>query len=159
MSTPIVTTIEAPKKLPKSLCRETLAKIGAYILEGLTEDEACIMAEFPLGDFKELRQNHQVLSTYLDKMNIEFKRKHLREVNAKKSDKNSIWMLENLRPEQFGGKKRPGGDSVNAIAAIIKAIRQGNDSLPVNIQDANYTIKPGGTGPVGQELTPAGVLK
>lgn len=129
--------IEVPNKLPRALHRDKLAEIANYVLEGLSEDEACVLSGFPPKAFKEIKQSNEGVSMYLQKKAIEFKRKHLKIINEKRNDKNSMWLLESLRPEEFGVKKKSGGTTVNVIGAIIKDIRQANE-LPVKAQDVTY---------------------
>lgn len=109
----------------------TLKEIGSYLLEGLTTDEACVLASVDHARFKEFLKTNTVLQTFINKKNIEFKQKHLREIQGKRSDKTSMWMLENLRPEEFGSKKKTGDTTINIVGAILKDIQQSNDMLPV----------------------------
>lgn len=142
MSTPTVENeIEVPKGLPKALHRDKLAEIANYVLEGLSEDEACVLSGFSPKVFKEIKQSNEGVSMYLEKKKIEFKRKHLKIIGEKKSDKNSMWMLEALRPEEFGAKKK-GNTTVNVIGAIIKDIQQSDDLL-VKTQNESVAQKRG----------------
>ncbi len=126
--------IEVPGKLPKNLHKDMLVKIADYVLEGLSEDEACILSGFPPKDFKEIKQKNHDVAMYVQKKKIEFKRKHLRLVGAKGNDKNSMWLLEALLPEEFGTKRKGGDTTVNVIGAIIKDVQMANE-LPVKGQD------------------------
>lgn len=135
MQSPDVELVELPRRLPSSLHRDKLKEIGCFILEGLSEEEACILSGVSPSLFKELKQTHSVVAEYLMKKNIEFKRKHLAAIAGHRTDKNSMWMLENLRPEEFG-KKKGGDTTVNVIGAIIKDIRSTSDGLSVTDVEA-----------------------
>lgn len=145
-----VQLVEVPKRLPAALHRDKLKEIGNFILEGLTEEEACILAGFSPALFKEIKQTHETVALYLWKKNIEFKRKHLNSISDKRTDKNSMWILENLRPDEFG-KKKTGDTTVNVVGAIIKDIRSANDSFPVKDVDAFVGAKK-------NDITPEGAL-
>jgi hypothetical protein len=154
MSTAVELAIEPPKKMPANLHRDKLLDIGNLVMEGLSEEEACVLAGFPPKLFKEIRTTNEGVALFLEKKKIEFKRHHLRNVSAKQNDKNSMWLLENLRPEEFG-KKKPGGEGTgNLIGAIIKEIRQNSAVLPVKIHEGTYTTKDA----EGRELDPRSVL-
>ncbi len=153
-----VELVPVPEGLPEKIHPDKLAEIGGFILDGLSEDEACVLAGYPAKQLKVLKQNFEKVALYLEKKKIEFKRKHLKTINGKVGEKTSMWMLENVMPEQFGGKRK-GADpgAVDALAAIINAVRSANNTIPVKIQDAEYTTK-NTTGAEGRELKPESIL-
>ncbi len=134
MSTTEETQIEIPKGLPRTLHKDKLVEIANYVLEGLSEDESCVLAGFDPGAFKEIKQNNAQVAMYLHKKAIEFKRKHLRTIGAKPNERNSMWLLESLRPEEFGSKKKSGDTNINIIGAILKDV-QANNELSVKAQE------------------------
>jgi hypothetical protein len=138
--------------------KETLAQICENILLGMTEREACILAEFPYASLQIFKEQSEDLRELLEKKEIEFKFNHLKEIQKSKSEKSSMWVLEKLRPEVFAGK-RPGGEgpTINIISTIIKEIQNGNQGLVrisrgAKIRDAHES------NPAGK-LVGAGLLK
>lgn len=141
LSTEAADAAEVPGGLPVIIHRNQLLKIGNYIMEGLSEDEACILASIKPKVFQELKKAHENIAIFLEKKRIEFKRKHLLAIHARSSDKNSMWLLEALRPEEFGAKKKVGDTTINVIGSIIKDIQKGNDT-PVVRDIIAETINP-----------------
>lgn len=131
MATENLEQIIVPEDLPPSLSKRKLSAIGGFIEEGLSEEEACIMVGFSPVLFKELKQKNEGIHIFLEKKKIEFKRAHLKTIATKSSDKNSMWILEHLRPDEFGSKRNSGNTTVNVIGAIIKDIQKNNDGIEV----------------------------
>ncbi len=107
--------------------KNLLIQIGSYMLEGLTEDEACIMIGFPTVKLHSILENDESVRNFIDKKKVEFKHKHLKVIATKSSDKNSMYILEKLRPDEFGNKRSSGDTTVNIISAIIKDIQNGSE--------------------------------
>ena len=105
--------------------KEQLAKIGGYILEGLSEDESCIFLEISPRDLHEAKEKNESVRQYLERMAITFKQVHLKEIAKNKSEKNSMWLLEKLRPLEFGSKQITNPTTVNIIRTIINSIQNG----------------------------------
>lgn len=109
---------------------ETIVKICEYLLIGMSEKESCVMASFPYQSFIEQKELSQELRETIERKAIEFKFNHLKEIQKNKSEKNSMWILEKLRPDEFAGKKPTGeGTTVNIINAIIKDIQNDNQGI------------------------------
>lgn len=140
------------------LPRESLMRIGSYIIDGLSEDEACIMEGIEPEHFREQKKRNKNISMFLEKKKIEFKHKHLITIKTRSTDKNSQWLLENLRPAEFGVKKKVADEAVDVVGKILKEIQQNNHNIPIKIHDAEYKQSdggsPGGTG----KLSPGQVL-
>jgi hypothetical protein len=110
--------------------KDTLHSICLYILNGMTEREACVLADFSYNELQNLKEESKTLREIIEKKHIEFKLNHLKEIQKNKSEKNSIWMLEKLRPEEFGAKARGSeAPTVNIINAIIKDIQNDNQGI------------------------------
>lgn len=124
------TTTEQP--LPTLPTEAELKSIGDYVIDGLSIEEACILTGFPVKDMKIIQANSPGIEDFLMKKQIEFKHNHLKEMRKKPSDKNSQWLLEKLRPNEFGPSKNlpPAGTNINIIGAILKDIQQ-KDSAPI----------------------------
>lgn len=140
---------------------EFLKKMGEYLLEGLSEDEACILIGVDPAEFREKKEKNEEVRLFVEKQRIEFKRTHLKEITTKRSDKNSQWLLEKLRPEEFGNKKQTDGTTVNIIGAIVKAIQNGKDNkdiITVQSETVHNGDKESNESNTAQ-LSVAGVLK
>ena len=122
--------------------KDILLRIGGYILEGLSEDEACTLAGFSPMVFHKIKEKDPEIRLFLQKQWIQFKHAHLKEINSKKSEKTSMWLLEKLRPEEFGSQRRGPEVQVNVMSAIIRDIQ--NDPKNANIIELPRTIT-GGT--------------
>jgi len=101
--------------------KDQLVEIGKYILQGLSQDEAAILINVNPAD---LRESPSV-KNFLEKQAIEFKLAHLKEIQAKKSSNSSQWLLEKLRPDEFGSKAKDTGTNINIISQIIHSIQNG----------------------------------
>ncbi len=112
------------------ISKDTLTDIGVYILEGMSEREACVLAGVSFSDLQDTKEVSDVARNFIEKKFTEFKHNHLKEIQKNKSEKNSQWLLEKLRPEEFGSKPRgEGGVQVNIIGAIIKEIQNDNEGI------------------------------
>jgi len=107
--------------------KDNLEKIGKYLLEGLSEDEACIMCDVDPSDFRKIKEGDIVIRKYIEKKVVDFKHIHLQTIQTKKSEKNSQWLLEKLRPEEFGTKVNKNPTTVNIISQIIKNIQNNEE--------------------------------
>ena len=106
------------------ITKEQLEKVGTHILEGMTERESAILADVSWAELQETKESSQNARDFLDKKTIEFKSNHLKEIQKNKSEKNSQWLLEKLRPDEFGSRVRPqSGPTINIIGAIIRDIQ------------------------------------
>lgn len=105
-----------------------LFNIGDYILQGLSEKESCILSDVNYDDFLQEKESNEVTRTFLEKKKVKFKQVHLEAIQKTKSDKNSMYLLEKLRPEEFGSKPKGEGTTVNIINAIMKEIQNDNTS-------------------------------
>lgn len=107
--------------------KDKLALIGKYILEGLTEEEACILSDVKVEDLNLLKEKNEPVREYIAKCRVNFKYAHLSEMQKKKSDKTSQWLLERLRPEDFNISARSRNTTtVNVIGTIIQQIQNDN---------------------------------
>lgn len=117
--------------MSKPIDTKILALIGKYILEGLTESEACLMSDAKLEDLDILKENNEKIRDFIEKQKVKFKYSHLQEMQTKKSDKTSQWLLERLRPEDFSTQKSKSATTINIIGTIIKQIQQ--DDRPTQL--------------------------
>jgi len=102
-----------------------LDAISGYLLDGLTLDEACILTGYPVADMRYWKVEKPSIVDLFDKKVIEFKHKHLRQMTISPSEKNSQWLLEKLRPSEFGPPKmaiQP--PAINLVAQFVKNIQE-----------------------------------
>jgi len=110
--------------------QDTLTKIGIFILDGMSEAEACILSNVSYLELQEKKNDNEIIRNFLEKKFTEFKYNHIQEIQKSKSEKNSQWLLEKLRPDEFGSRaKQPDGPTINIISAIIKDIQNDNQGL------------------------------
>jgi len=102
---------------------EKLKAIGEYLLKGLTEQEACVLVDIPWTTYFRQKENDEPTRIYIEKLVVKFKLKHLEVIQKTSSEKTSMYLLEKLRPEEFGNKKQTEGPTINIISAIIKSIQ------------------------------------
>lgn len=119
-----------------SITKEKLNSVGLYILEGLSEREACILSDISYIDLQDLKENQSIVRDFIEKKHIEFKHAHLKEIQKHKSEKNSQWMLEKLRPDEFGTKGKNPDAPVNIISMIINQIQNEDQGI---VRDTRYT--------------------
>lgn len=111
---------------------EQTRALGSYLLDGLSIKEACILTGFPFPTLKALLREDSLLSEFIQKKEIEFKHKHLRQITSKPTDKNSQWILEKLRPGEFGSKVAPPSTAnINIVNTIVKDIQQKGTSQDI----------------------------
>lgn len=107
--------------------KDSLEQIGSYILNGMTEREACILAEVRHSDLQNAMEQSEIARNFIERKNTEFKLNHLQEIQKNKSEKNSMWLLEKLRSKEFGSKAGQGeGPTINIINSIMKEIQNEN---------------------------------
>jgi hypothetical protein len=107
------------------IAKENLNELGVFLLEGMSEPEACILAGINFQELQLAKEGSDIIRDFIEKKQTEFIRNHLVEIQKNKSEKNSMWMLEKLFPDRFGTKVRGGGDNntINIIGTIIKQIQ------------------------------------
>lgn len=114
----------------QNITKEKLQDIGTHILNGMTEREACILADVSYNELQLMKEGNDIVRQFIEKSHIQFKEAHLKEIQKNKSEKNSMWLLEKLRPEEFGSRARSSeGPTINIISQIIKEIQ--NDTQPI----------------------------
>ena len=114
--------------MSKAIDKNSLSMIGRFILEGLSESEACIMADARLEDLISLKEKNEDIREFIDKSKVQFKYSHLQEMQTKKSDKTSQWLLERLRPEDFATGRSRMATTINVIQTIIQQIQNDDNS-------------------------------
>ena len=116
---------------------EQLEKISTYILDGMSEKEACTLTGVSWVDLEEKKETDDLAKKLIEKKHIQFKYNHLKEIQKTKSERNSMWMLEKLRPDEFSGRGKGGdGTTVNIISAIINEIQNEDQGI---VRNTRYT--------------------
>jgi len=110
--------------------KDHVQAIGRYIIDGMSDKEACILAEVPYSEFTELLEINEDIREYFEKKRVKFKHNHLQEIQSRKSDKSSQWLLEKLRPDEFGPKTKANTQpTINIISQFISDIQ--NENAPI----------------------------
>ena len=123
------------------LTPEIFQQIAQYITDGLSPKEACILAGIPREETRKILKIPE-LANFIEKKKIEFKYNHLQKINRDNSAKTSQWLLEKLRPEQFGSsRKNVGSQHVDIFAAIIKNIQKSSEN-PIEVLEGKRTYLP-----------------
>lgn len=125
---------------PKKLTVDKLKEICNFLLKGMNEKESCILASFPYADYL-IAKKDETIRLLIEQTNVKFKLTHIEQIEKTKSDKNSMYLLEKLRPEEFGPKSK--GDTaptINIISAIIKDI-QNDPEQSIIVQNRNARIE------------------
>lgn len=130
---------------------EKIKDIGILILKGMKEQEACVLTNVKYSDYIKEKEENENFKLYIEKQMYKFKLNHLEVIQKNKSEKNSMYLLEKLRPEEFGPKSKNEGPAINIINAILKEVQNDNANPIVTfnrakqIEDSsNRTV--GGTG-------------
>lgn len=109
------------------LTKEKLAEIGEYILKGMTEKEACILTDISYKFFLDAKEKDEDVRKFLEKMMVKFKFAHMEVIQKTKSEKNSMYLLEKILPNEFGSKAKGNDAPVqNIISIIVNEIQNGN---------------------------------
>lgn len=120
-----------------NITKEQFKEIADNILLGLTEEEACLLCDVSYDDYLTLLDDAK-FKKFIDKQKVQFKKKHLENIDAKKSDKNSMWALEKLRPDEFAGKPKS-ENPTNLIAVLVRQIQKGNYQEPLVLNGEQKT--------------------
>lgn len=129
---------ENPKRLDMAI----------YIQQGLSIEEAGILAGFSPEELKTLSERSDTYRRFVELQMIKFKQKHLKVISDKDNPSTSQWLLEQKFPETFG-KKAKGGDGVGStqvIQAIIKSVQMTPDETVIHEHDDSKKTKEKGKG-------------
>ena len=132
------------------ITQEKLTEVATYILDGMNEEEACVLANIDKAKLILLKEENEEVRKYIDEKFIKFKHKHLKEIQKSKNEKNSMWLLEKLRYDEFGGKGKSSPTTINIISAIVKSIQNGEQQSvlsPRNRGDADIKENENDRGP------------
>lgn len=129
--------------MSKPIDKLSLTLIGKYILEGLSESEACIMADASNDELTSLKEKNQNIREFIEKSKVQFKYSHLQEMQTKRSDKTSQWLLERLRPEDFATGRSKVSTTINVIQTIIQQIQKDDSpQLIVRSREDRFNTNP-----------------
>lgn len=137
--------------LINNMDKEKLKAIGLYLLKGLTEKEACVLLDIPFALFLKQKENDEPTRKFLEQQIVQFKLKHLEVIQKTSSEKTSMYLLEKLRPEEFGNKKGGEGPTINIISTIIKAIQNDPDNNIISFNRGERQIKEAEARPIIHE--------
>lgn len=108
--------------------------MAIYIGQGLTLEEAGILAGFMPEELAQLNDRSDSYRSFVELQMIKFKQKHLKVIDSKDNPSTSQWMLEQKFPEQYGkkAKESSGVGSTHIIQAIVKSVQNEPDNLVVH---------------------------
>ena len=109
--------------------KDSLQQIGKYILAGMTEKEACILSDVSYNALQHAKEESDIVREYIEKKRIEFKYNHLNQIQKARSEKNSMWVLEKLIPDEFNNRRGSDQPQINIISTIIKDIQHGDQGI------------------------------
>lgn len=118
--------------------------MAVYIGQGLTVEEAGILAKFSPEEMKQLSERSESYRRWLELQVIKFKQKHLKVISEKDNASTSQWLLEQKFPEQFGKKATAGSGGVGStqiIQAIVKSVQMNTDEPVVIHEHSNKKEK------------------
>ena len=118
---------------------EQFKKLGAYLMQGMNEYEAAIVAGIDKVTIMVMKRT-ALYNDFVEKKKLEFKRKHLKIISQKADPKISQWLLERLSPEEFNNKGKKVETPTNVVAAIIKDIQNDNEASSLAFAYHNYEI-------------------
>lgn len=120
----------APQDVPFPPEEET-KKICNYILDGLSIYDACVLAGYAPGQFREAMKQYPSIRDMVERQRVKFKHERLKSIKNDPKPAHQLWLLENLLPDEFGKNKKSGAEAETAavtIANFIKEVQQNNDS-------------------------------
>lgn len=114
-------------------------KISYYTSEnGLTLEEACMLADINLEYFKELLETNPLIFKIIEIKKLQYKKDLLYTISQKAregDDKLALWLLERMYPEEFYiSKKRPPGEregDEDMVVQAIQFVQEHGDSSPM----------------------------
>jgi hypothetical protein len=104
-----------------------LTKMGAFLMQGMNENEAALLAGIDKLRLTIARRNSVLYNDFVEKKKLEFKAKHLKVLSSRNNPRVSQWLLERLSPSEFSGKSRPPEVPTNVVGAIIKEIQEAGE--------------------------------
>lgn len=135
----IMSNLPTPRKA-RFPTEDEMARICLYIQDGLSVRESCILAGYDHDEFKEAMSQYRSVRNMVEKKEIEFKYERLKRLKNDSKSANQVWLLENLRPTEFGKQKGEfsSADPAVTIATFIKEIQSNNNSAKlVNYEHKN----------------------
>lgn len=135
----------AREQLPLSLFN-IVKRIAQYISEGLTLEEACLLANTSVSSLEESSIKFPIIEDLLRFMELSLKRDLLRTLLAKAkggNEKHAQWFLERKYPEEFG-RRRMGQGSIDDDGGGVKEaliwVRDRNDGSSMVNRNAGLPV-------------------
>lgn len=119
-----------------AIAKEKSLKIIDAIKDGMSENDAVILADLSADDYEDIRKRFPRVATIIDKAKIEYKRDIISKMSsaAKAGDMKAIqWIAENASAfnQDFGSKKKGGGQPTpDPLSEAFKFVQQ-NSKSPV----------------------------
>lgn len=145
--------LDAVKALPANIARIT-GKIGWKMKnEGLTIEEACLLANVDLEWMQKTMNAFPIIEKIFRKKELEWKTALMAPIQkkAKLDDKMAIFLLENRYPKKKSRASDDDGDPEDMMAAVISHIQETGDSSPLVRRESNtaLVLATSGTGRAG----------
>ena len=124
-------------RLPASIVKVIQRIVYEISVVGLSEDEACLMANYPLEKLTKLKKDEPSVARLIEMKMLAYERGILKNLSmkARTDDKLGQWMLERRQPEKYnvkkGSGKSGGGDDEGLLAAAIQFVQTSGDSEPI----------------------------
>ena len=130
--------VQVEETIPKGLLN-IIKKIAGYIgTQGMTIQDACLLADFGEKKFGDLLKEYPIIGKLIQLKELEYKRDLLTTLSRKArsgDDKLSQWLLERRFPDEYGktdGRRKGEGDGdQNIFEKAIIFIQQHGDSDPL----------------------------
>ncbi len=131
-------------KLEKIIPPQVTAKLKRIAYEitiGLSEEEACLIADYPFEKFIELKKNEPLVDRLIQMKQLSFERDIVKNLahEAKTDKKVGQWLLENRNPDKWNKKKGQGdqGEAGSLLLAAFKFVQQA-DEAPIEQRARKY---------------------
>lgn len=121
------TSVQPPQNVD-GVTPKQFTSLGNYIMQGMNESEAALLAGIPKLTIMVLRRKSDEYNDFVERKKLEFKQKHLKILASKSDPKISQWLLERLAPEEFSNKNKKDDVPTNVVAAIIRDIQKSDDN-------------------------------
>ena len=128
--------VEPPTDV-KGITPTQFTSLGNYIMQGMNESEAALLAGIPKLTIMIMRRKSDQYNDFVERKKLEFKQKHLKILSNKNDHKISQWLLERIAPDEFSNKTKRDETPTNVVAAIIKDIQESDD----NASGLNFAYK------------------
>ena len=106
-----------------------------YIMEGLTNEDASMLAGIPHSTFYDRKKENEDFAQQVKEAEILFKYNRIKKINADKSWQSDAWALERKFPDEYGLQHKVEVNDVSGkLTAIADALNQ-SDTNPGEVSE------------------------